>query len=182
MPLSQTEFEGVRTTFKKEIWGPGNLEFKNVSVSSNLDINCTLSKFFNGNGIFSGNTLPDACIRINPNIFSKFSKPWNCQVHIVLYPTIYHMDIFSEFWPSPFSVLESNKLYSYSCSASTPKFHIVNSRRRAAEMHPYIFRQWIFEILFPKGLANLSKRDISKFRIQDIVHKAIDCRRRAVYL
>lgn len=159
VPLCQTEYKGYNN-FKEELWGPGNLKFKNVSESLSALIKCPLSKFLNGTGIFKASALPDACIRINLRTFSKHIKPWGCEVHFVVYPILHPKESFGEFWPSPFSTKTSNKLYSYTYTSSVPKIHIYIRRiPKAKEIPPDVLKHWLFEILNPKAMAT-PDRDI----------------------
>lgn len=181
VPICQTDYNTGYNKFKKALWGPGNLQFTNFSGSPDSVINCQLSKIFNGTGIFQDNSLPDACIRLNLRTLSKHTKPWMCEVHIILYPSFYSKEKFWEFWPSPFNVENSDTLYSYSYTPSVPRIHMLVRFSNFKEVHPLLLKQWLFEVLYPKGwvtprrdINNLdSEQYVKKFRRTDILMQDI---------
>lgn len=160
IPLCQAKYTVASTSFKQTLWGPGTIHFKNISTSLETNINCPLSKFFNATGVLVKHPLPDTCLRLNVQRFWKHTKPWNCKVHISLYPIIYSKEKFGKFGPSPFNVEESPRLYSFSYTSSVPMVHILVGVTVGRAIRPYYLKQWLFQSLYPRGMITSKDVDV----------------------
>lgn len=161
VPLCQTDYKEASHSFKREIWGPSNIIFENTSLLSSSELRCPQSRFFIGDGIDLRNTLPDACIRLNLHRYSLSMKPWNCKVHFVLHPVFYPKEEFGQFWPSPFNVEASEKLYSYEYTPSVPIINVLIAHFKFGYLQMTTLKQLLFESLFPKGIPGLREIEMS---------------------
>lgn len=105
------------------LFGPANLATRNITVHKTSNFPCPFSIFFLGINIINRYSHPEIlCFLLDTTLFFKYTKPYNCQIQVALYPDILYYKVSA--YILVFKSNDERKLMLKFPSSSTPVIQI----------------------------------------------------------